>query len=604
MDRIFKRLLCVFFYCLCAYTGQASAEVKVDVDLATEFNESEPIAGTIIVSHPNAEAVDIKSFTLDNRPLTVEFQKEQPMTTGDLILSFYRFTQAPQSKGLYILPPIKVRVGKEEYRSIPRTYAVKQTSAQAPLPGNRASAYSAGGYQPPPPSSAPSPAEQFLKLEAFVNGPEELYPSQRTIVGYRYFYNVNIETTREILPLLDAEGFIKIGDKTIKQEQSDGINAQQVEQTIEANKPGDYSFGPSFLDGRSYTINALGQRTYGSQPLSSTVPAVKIQVLPFPEAGKPASFKGALGDFIWKTSLNSPATVNVGDEVKLVVEVSGPGNLDSVNLPELCCQPGMSGLFSLSDLPATGQISGDTKRFDVNLRPLSTSLKAIPSFEFSSFDPDTRTYITVNTDSIPLKVMPSQQEGASPVKPASTSLAPSPPSEAAAPTPEEAPPQAPPLQAEAAASAIEIESLYPLKASDLENLTLGTWWSLLLIPFGLAAILFQVNLSKYLEEAKLQPKALSGAQILANAESSPPGSTERYFLISQALLLRLEEMGLIASSNIAPEALSTQGLTGKVRTFLCDMQEKRYTGQQLKEEILLIEAKALFKELQSSGGSE
>lgn len=599
MDRIFSKLLCAIC-CLIACSGQAYAEVKVDVDLATEFNESEPLSGTVIVSHPSSEAVDIKSFKLDNHPLQVELQKEEPMTTGDLTLSFYRFTQSPQPKGIYILPRIKVRVGKQDYQSIPRTYVIKQGRApQTPSPANRTPPSSAGSYQPPPPAS--SAAEQFLKLEAFVNGPQELYPSQRTVVGYRYFYNVNIETTREILPLLDAEGFIKIGDKTIKQEENGGINAQQVEQTIEAHKPGEYDFGPSFLDGRPYTTGPLGQRTYGSQSLTSTVPAVKIQVLPFPEAGKPPSFKGALGNFIWKVSLNSPSAVHVGDEVKLLIEVTGAGNLDSVNLPELCCQPGMSGLFSLSDLPAVGQISDDTKRFDVKLRPLSTSLKAIPSFEFSSFDPDTRSYVTSTTDSILLNVMPSKQEGTPSIKPNASSATRS-SSESVAIPAEVMTPQAPPLQAEAAASAIEIESLYPLKSEDLENLTLGTWWSLLLIPFGLAAILFQLNISKYLEEMKLQPKALSGAQVLANAEAAPAGSTERYFLISQALLMRLEEMGLIPSSNIAPEALSSEGLTGKVRTFLCDMQEKRYTGQQLKEEILISEAKALFEELQNSGG--
>lgn len=594
MDRIFHRLLFVLCYVF-ACTSHLLAEVKIDIDLPSEFTESEPVVGTVIVSHKSSEAVDINSFKLDNKPMQVELQKEEPMTIGDLVLSFYRFSQAPQTKGLYILPRIKVKVDGKEYQSIPRTYAIKQSarqSAPAPSsPSNRSQPAAAASRQS-------SQAQPFLKLEAFVRGLQELYPSQRTSVGYRYFYNTDIETTKEVLPLLDAEGFIKIGDKTIKQEESEGVYAQQVEQMIEANKPGEYDFGPSFIEGRTYTLDPLGQRSYGNQLLTSNVPVVKIQVLPFPEAGKPPSFKGALGNFDWKATLNSPSTVNVGDEVKLLITVTGPGNLDSVNVPELCCQPGMSGLFSLSDLPAVGQISGDTKRFDVKLRPLSASLKAIPQLEFSSFDPNTKSYIISNTDPIPLHVRPSIQSPSPPPPEKNEPILPKPSSEV--PSAEE-PVQEPPLQAEAEASDIEIESLYPLKLTDLENLTFGTWWSLLLIPFGIGAILFQLNLSKYLADAKLKPKVNTSAEVFSNAEEAPAGSPERHFLISQALLMRLEEIGLIASHDITPEALSPQGVTGKVRTFLLEMEEKRYTGKKLQEDILLVEARALFDELQNSG---
>lgn len=590
-----RNLFTLIFILICSsYPNVADAQSKIDIDIATEFNESDPVTGTVIVSHKKNETVDIESFKFDNQPLQVELEKEEPMTIGDLILSFYRFKQPPKPKGLYILPVIKVTVGGKEYRSVPRTYVVKQAvSAAQPLPGG--SRDSSTSYSNA--TRAPAAPQPFLKLEAFVDGPQELYPSQRTTVGYRYFYNANIETTQEILPLLDAEGFIKIGDKTIKQEESDGINAQQVEQTIEAVKPGEYSFGPSKLEGKAYTLNSLDQRTYGSAPLISTIPAIKLKVLPFPETDKPPSFKGALGNFLWNVSLNSPSTVNVGDEVKLLIEVTGSGNLDSVTIPELCCQPGIGGLFSLSDLPAVGKITDNTKRFEVNLRPLSTALKSIPSFEFSSFDPSSHTYVVSDSDPITITVLPSKQAAPGPANP-------EPPAQKTPlkePDRVDEPVSPPPLQAEAEASAIEIESLYPLKTSDLKNLTFGTWWSLLFIPFGIGALLFQLNLSKYLGEAKRKSGDSTAAQVMINAENAAPGTPERHFLIGRALLLRLKEIGSISSVDIVPEALPTEGLTGKVRQFLCEMQEKQYTGKPLQEDILLMEAKALYEELKNPG---
>lgn len=608
-----------FIYLLLVLASPLSAEVKLDIDLPSEFSESDAISGTVIISHQSQDKIDSKSFTIDNKPLAVELQKEEPMTTGDLVLSFYRFSQAPQAKGFYLLPRIKVKVNGKEYQSIPRTYTVKQSGPLAPRaatrsqpPGTARSTTPLGGAQLPQPSTAaptsntpsatpppPPQDQQFLKLEAFVRGAHELYPSQQTAVGYRYFYNVNVETTQETLPLLEAEGFIKIGNKTIKQEEADGVNAQQVEQVIEADHPGDYTFGPSFIEGRPYTLDPFGQRSYGSVLLSSTVPEVKLQVLPFPEQGKPPSFKGALGNFAWKVALASPSTVHVGDEIRLNIEATGSGNLNSVNIPDLCCQPGMSGLFNLSDLPPVGQISGDTKKFELKLRPLSTSMTEIPALEFSSFDPNTLAYVTSHTDPIPLTVLPSKQndQPSQKLEKPQAQILQTPPAEKSV----EETITAPPLQAEAEAADIEIESLYPLKASDLDNLTFGNWWSLILIPFGMAGILFQLNLSKYLEEVKKNPKVHSSLEIFSNAEAALPNTTERYFLISQALLVRLVEKGLIPSADTIPEALSTEGLPGKVRSFLLDMQEKRYTGKKLQEDVLLMEAKTLLEELDSSG---
>lgn len=591
MNRLFTSLPSLLWLATIS-SSMLWAEVSIDIDIATQFQEQAPINATVIVSHGKNEKIDLKSFKLDNQPLQVEFQGEEQMTaTGDLVLSMYRFTLPPQPKGLHILPGMKVTVANKVYQSVPRTYEVKGTATAQP-----SRSYVTPSTRPSPPASSATPSNYLLKLEAFISGPQELYPGQRTIVGYRYFYNTSLDTTREVLPLLEAEGLIKVGDKSIKERESQGVSVLQIEQMVEGHKPGEYAFGPSILEGRPYQADQLGRRVYSKQILSSSVPSVPLSVKPFPEANKPPSFKGAVGNFVWQVSLNSPSTINIGDEIDLLIEVTGKGNLDSVNIPELCCQPGMSGLFDLSNLPPVGEIAANTKRFHVKLKPLSNSIKAIPQLEFSSFDPEVQKYLTSYTQPIALKVLPSPQ------KETTSEIRKSPSSEPLTPAPISTDTTKPvaPLQAEALAADIEIESLYPLKVADLYNLTLGTWWSLLLIPFCIAAILFQLNLQEYLSKLQLKPKITTSDALFSQALAASLGSSRGQTLLSQALLLRLKENGEIPSADIAPDKLSPEGTVGEVRALLCEMQERRYAGKELpQDDDLLHKTRLLFEKLQS-----
>lgn len=576
MDKHFKRLFTLILLLLIIPAG-GWCEIKIDIDMPTEFYENSPMYATIIVSHSKNDKINLGSFKLDNQPIEVELQREQVMTArGDLVLSMYRFLLPAAPKGLHILPRIKLSVAGKEYQSTPRTYEVKTAdSPRAPTREQEAK------------------SKPFLRLEAFINGPQELFPGQRTTLGYRYFFNSAIEMTNETMPLLAAEGLVKIGDKIIKNDELDGIYVQQIEQMVEAAKPGEYTFGPSTIEGRPYE-NALGRRVYGSQLLSSSVPPITLSVKPFPETGKPASFNGALGSYLWQVSLKSPSTVTIGEEVELLVEAAGSGNIESLNLPELCCQPGMSGLFKLNDLPAVGKVEGKTKRFTVKLRPLSTAIKAIPQLEFSSFDPDAGKYIVFHSKPIPLEVIEPKNQ---PTNNAEESDAPKNPSGTKLYTKIQAP-----LQAEGQAAAIEIESLYPLKVSDLKNLTLGTWWSLLLIPFSAAAIVFQLNILRYLSELNLSHPKETAWEVFNEALKAKWGSAESHALLNQAFLLKLFEIGEITSHKIPPELLADEGLTGKVRLLLLKMEEQRYAGKSLPKEQadqLLEEAKDLFGQLRS-----
>jgi hypothetical protein len=293
-----------------------------------------------------------------------------------------------------------------------------------------------------------------------------------------------------------------------------------------------------------------------------------------------------VGNFNWHLSLASPATLHVGDEIALLLEVTGEGNFDSVTVPELCCQPGISGLFDLSNLPPVGEKVADGKRFHLVLRPLSTAATTIPSLEFSAFDPNTQKYVISHTEPITLQVAPApHQEHAA---------------EDALDAYDKGDANPAALPAKAPIAEIEIESLYRLKVQDLYDLSFGNWWSLLLIPFGVGALLFQQNLKRDLLRKELEPKVVTSQQLLAEAVAASLTSAEGESLLCRALLLKLKENGEIPSAEISAEMLPDEGACGKVRQLLSAIQERRYAGKvPFAEKELQGEVQQLLEELQT-----
>ncbi|MGZ3632984.1 MAG: hypothetical protein ACXWM7_01480, partial [Parachlamydiaceae bacterium] len=131
---VIKRFI-FFAFVLLSPSLFALAAIKIDVDINSQFYEQSPIEGTLLISHGSKDTIDTSSFTIDSKPLEVEFKQEQPMTApGDLVLSMYHFSLPPQPKGLHILPAIKVVIGGKTYQSIPRTYEVKEATASPSTP--------------------------------------------------------------------------------------------------------------------------------------------------------------------------------------------------------------------------------------------------------------------------------------------------------------------------------------------------------------------------------------------------------------------------------------------------------------------------------------
>lgn len=550
-------------------------EVKVTAEIEGNGIAGQPLKGTTIVTHDKKDSVDTGSFILEKKPLQVKLIQEVPLSADStLIMSIYQFEIPPKEKGLYALPEVSVVVGGKRYVSIPSTFAVKEAKPDEVKKGSKTPAQVA-------PAASDSKEYVILKLENLVPATTTLYPGQRIKVGYKYSFNFGFDLTKEEIPLLKAEGFSKIGAKDVKEGSSGKLSILKITQEIQAVKPGKFTFGPSIIEGRAYKTNSLNQKIVDQNVARSEAPAVTFEVLPFPEEGKPSSFKGAVGDYGMEVSLESPSEVSVGDKMTVLVKVTGPKEVSDIALPEVCCQPGFSGFFRMSDLPPEEKSTADSKEFRVEMRPLNPSVSEIPSFEFSFFNPNSKTYKTLTSKPIPIKVVPLKAKPAEEVAPLPIKTK---EDKVEIATPEVGP--------------IEIGSIYPLDQSDLHNQFLGTWWVLIIIPLGIGALLLQMQMKHYLEKEKTKVRPKKSYDLFNNILKLPPHSSEFFTLLQRAFLVRLFERKEIPSPDVSIDSLPERGMPGKVKAFLKKIETARFSGKAATPgKDLYEEAGRLFKEL-------
>jgi hypothetical protein len=549
----------------------ANISVSAFLDPAT-LHQGWPLKGTLEVTHNSDQKVEESSALLNDRFLKIGLLRSVKISPDSpLTVSIYQFTLPPQNQGTYTLSSLSLKVDGKIFKTLPITYEI-----QAPLAS--------------PLVSSDENLKSTLQLQAYSEGLKELYPGQETKLVYRYIYKGNIALLKEVLPMLEAEGVQKVGRPDIRTWTEKDLSFFEISQQIQAVKPGDYAWGPSRIEGVVYVEDARGNKQFTATHLSSQAPIVKLIVKPFPLEDQPASFNGAFGEFTMDINLLSAATLNEGDPVFVRVSIKGKtSNWDSVSLPEICCQPGFSGLFKENDLPAVGRKEDHSKHFEIKLYPLSTDIKSLPSIQFSYFDPKSEEYKILHSPPIALTISPSQN-----ILPTDRV-------------------SSPPINFQSQETLAEwIKSYQPLpplafyamrslEPADLKNKILGSWWVIGLIPLslGVVGLQYKLQISWKIQGRKVKKK--TSLCIYKEMLKAPQNSPLFFELLHRLLIQQLFECGLINHQEALGVDLPLEGVAGEVRALLLSIDFQRYSGAGSDEKLYfqaLEEGQRLYKKLQ------
>ena len=347
----------------------------------------------------------------------------------------YNYTILPEKSGTYKIPPQAIRVGKDNLQTPELTLQVVDSpNATARAGSNRA-----------PTGNAQTGQERIALAELLVPK-KTAYVGEMIPVVVKIGFNSRTRVAEMAPPQVSGQGFTvqKLGDGERNLENIDGGSyvVFSYKTAISAARVGSFQIGPVeqkanvLVPRRSSGVRRKPFDPFnGEDPFSDPFFAlpfgglmeqreinvksdpVSLEVKALP-AGAPPAFSGAVGSFTMTAEAN-PKRVQIGDPITIKAAISGRGNFDRMNAPELSDERGWHKYPPSSNFKQDDDVGiSGTKTFELVVSP-NEKLTNVPPLAFSYFDPVKEKYVTLQSEAVPLIV-----EGNAPASPAIAGVAP------------------------------------------------------------------------------------------------------------------------------------------------------------------------------------
>lgn len=129
--------------------------------------------------------------------------------------------------------------------------------------------------------------------------------------------------------------------------------------------------------------------------------SISLTVQPLP-ADAPADFSNAIGQYDVQASTDKTVS-GVGQVILFRVQVSGSGNLEQVNAPDVAFPAGVD-VFRESPVFVREAVNLATKSFRWSLVPRDPGTLTVASVQFTFFNPQTATYTTRRTAPVSVQI--------------------------------------------------------------------------------------------------------------------------------------------------------------------------------------------------------
>jgi hypothetical protein len=321
----------------------------------------------------------------------------------------FRFAVQADKPGQYTIGPVKVRVDGTEYSTKPLRCTVSGSGSSTAIPP-------ASG-----PNAAPLAEERigFMRIQL---EKDTFYAGQLMSFTIKAYFRQGNRIHIKTAPRLTNENFLLHAldnEPTQQQERMQGelFTVLTWHGWLSAVKEGTaplavdvaadlmvpqprstLSFDSPFLDD-PLLDDFFGNSTRREVKFAS--PEKSVTARPLPMKNRPADFKGAVGTFSLAVAA-APTDGKLGEPVTLKMKITGSGNFDRVQSPELTDSTGWK-VYPPAD-SFTGQGGKGEKTFEQAAVPVSSSLNSVPPLRFSYFDPAAGDYVTLTSEPIPLRL--------------------------------------------------------------------------------------------------------------------------------------------------------------------------------------------------------
>jgi hypothetical protein len=309
----------------------------------------------------------------------------------------------PLQKGNLLIKPAAIEYNGQIYKTTPVKIKVTDAVQQQADPNN--------------PDAPQISADNNLYLVADISKTNPYINEPITVVYKLYFsYNIGITNWREldkpkynefwsqnidIKQLVAEEGmfrgqryrFVTLRKTVLYPQKSGKLKIEPLALDIDVQLPTNRRdmFGRVLI-------------TEGNKRVSAGTKTINVKALP--EAGKPASFTGAVGNFDFKVT---PTKTNLknGESLDLVVSVSGKGNLKLFDLPKPVAPNALEMYDAVHNEQVNTGLSGMTGKISDNytIVPQYKGKYPIKPMQFSYFDLSSGTYKTLTSGEIIINVL-------------------------------------------------------------------------------------------------------------------------------------------------------------------------------------------------------
>lgn len=381
-------------FCIFASLAADAANFTTSLDRDTiALGESATLSLTFQGGQPgNVPTPDIPGLDIVSTGTSQSFSFNNGQSSSVFTMTY---SVTPERTGTFIIPAMAADIGGQQIRTQPLKLTVVS-------PGSPSAAQINSGTQ-----------VAFMRLSLPGNN---VYPGQVISGQLQIFFRDDVQNEGNFqFTAMPADGFT-VGKLAQGQSERTQIGNRiytviPVSVALTANKTGTLRFGPVSANVVLVMNNANQQwgpfgNFFGGEQKQVTLAAspATIQSLPLPSQNVPANFNGAVGDYSL-TVTAGPTNVAVGDPVTVRIEISGRGDIDSLLLPD---QPGWKNfkIFSPTSKTELSDDLGDegTKTFEEIVTPDTASVRELPAFSFSFFNPDDGRYHTLTQGPIPLVV--------------------------------------------------------------------------------------------------------------------------------------------------------------------------------------------------------